>query len=136
MRTPFSNTMLRVATLLVLALSNLNSFSQYTCEGWSPTVVWNPLRQRVVTDQPVPGTGLIRNWLEFLPDDYNSSGNKRYPLIIFFHGVNEGGGGSPCRLLQGEWWWTPPVIIERRQFPYSSRDGSGQQQKFIVISPR
>src|SRR5262249_24665148 len=77
----------------------------------------------------------IHNWLEFLPDDYRST-TKKYPLMIFFHGVNEGGGGSPCRLLQGEWWWTPPVIIERKQFPYSSRDQNGNTFKFVVISPR
>jgi predicted esterase len=134
MRTPLIRTV-RAAMILVFALGTLPLFSQYTCEGWSPTVVWNPLRQRVVTNQNVPGTNLIHNWLEFLPDDYNTSG-KKYPLLIFFHGVNEGGGGSPCRLLQGEWWWTPPVIIERRQFPYSSKDQNGNVFKFIVISPR
>src|SRR5687767_1674291 len=98
----------RAAILLILVLSNFPIYSQYSCEGWDPPVVWNPLRQRLVTNQTVPGTGLIRNWLEFLPDEYNST-TKKYPLLIFFHGVNEGGGGSPCRLLQGEWWWTPPV---------------------------
>lgn len=136
MRTPSLGALLRAALLLVFALCSFISYSQYSCEGWEAPVKWNPLRQRVVTNQTVPGTGLIKNWLEFLPDDYNSSGNKKYPLMIFFHGTNEGGGGSPCRLLQGEWWWTPPVIIERRQFPYSSRDQSGTAHKFIVISPR
>jgi predicted esterase len=143
MRTPLISTGIRAVMLLVLALSNLSLFSQYSCEGWSgenapggPYIIkWNPLRQRVVENQTVPGTGLIRNWLEFLPDDYHSS-SKKYPVMIFFHGVNEGGGGSPCRLLQGEWWWTPPVIIERRQFPYSSKDQNGAPFKFIVISPR
>ena len=135
MRTPLIRAVLCAALLMVFALGNLPLYSQYTCEGWSPTVVWNPLRQRVVTNQTVPGTGLIKNWLEFLPDEYNST-SKKYPLLIFFHGVNEGGGGSPCRLLQGEWWWTPPVIIERRQFPYSSKDQNGETFKFIVISPR
>jgi hypothetical protein len=135
MRTPLTGTTVRAVMVLVFALGILPLYSQYSCEGWDPTVVWNPTKQRIVTNQTVPGTGIIRNWLEYLPDEYNST-TKKYPLLIFFHGVNEGGGGSPCRLLQGEWWWTPPVIIERGRFPYSAKDQNGQDFKFIVISPR
>lgn len=147
MRTPLIRTGLRALVLLVFALVNFSLYAQYTCAGWSgenvpggPKIVkWNPTRQRIVENQNVPGTGLIKNWLEFLPDEYNSNPSKKFPLLIFFHGTNEGRdeyGGSPCRLLQSEWWWTPPVIIERKQFPYSSKDQNGNVFKFIVISPR
>ena len=138
MRTPsFTNAFFGVI-FLFFALLNFPAYSQYSCDGWTPTVKWNPLKQRLVTNQTVPGTGVIRNWLEYLPDDYQSS-NKKYPVLIFFHGVNEsvdGNGGSPCRLLQGEWWFTPPVLVERDLFPYSVKDQKGETFKFIVISPR
>lgn len=138
MRTPFPKGSIGII-LLFFVLFNLPAYSQYSCAGWVPEVVWNPLKQRVLTNQSVPGTTLIKSWLEYLPDDYHSS-NKKYPVLIFIHGqfesVADGNGTSACRLLQGPYWGVPPTYIEQNLFPYSVQNQNGETFKFIVISPR
>jgi predicted esterase len=96
------------------------------------------MKQKKVASIKIPGTDLIHGYLEKLPDDYNNT-NKKYPLLIFFHGVNETGQGTSahlCRLLS-EWWWTPSTLGERASnpvFPSTVTDQYGQTQKFILIS--
>src|SRR5688572_6151527 len=92
--------------LSFISLFNSAANAQYSCADWIHKVVWDPLKQRVLTNQTVPGTSLIKSWLEYLPDDYHSS-NKKYPVLIFIHGqyetVEYGDGTSACRLLQGQY---------------------------------
>ena len=37
-------------------------------------------------------------YLEYLPSDYSTNPTKKYPLLIFLHGSNETGNGSPVDL--------------------------------------
>jgi hypothetical protein len=126
-----------ILSFIILFNSAVNA--QYSCAGWNPTVVWDPLKQRVLTNQTVPGTSLIKSWLEYLPDDYHSS-NKKYPVLIFIHGqyesVADGNGTSACRLLQGQYLGIPATYIEQNLFPNSVTNQNGETFKFIVISPR
>ncbi|NII24261.1 T9SS type A sorting domain-containing protein [Pseudoflavitalea sp. X16] len=98
------------------------------------------MKQKKVSNVNIPGTNNIHGYLEKLPDDYNST-TKKYPLLIFIHGVDQGGPGtdsSLCKLL-GEWWWTPSSLSERASnpvFPASVLDQFGQIQKYIVITPQ
>jgi len=69
---------------------------------------------------------------EYLPQGY-SSGNTRYPLLVFIHGVGElGNGGSdlPAVLRNG-----PPKLISQGQFP-ATFTVKGNTYSFIVISPQ
>jgi len=118
--------------LSLFTICSLNAIAQDNCP-W-PGV----MKQKKVASITIPGTDLIHGYLEKLPDDYNST-TKNYPILIFFHGINEGGHGDVsdlCKLLS-EWWWTPSTLGERASdpvFPTSVVDQNGQTQKFILIS--
>ena len=100
-----------------------------------------PLKQKKVANITIPGTSSIHGYLERLPDDYNSNPTKKYPLLVFMHGVNENGSGSSadlCKLI-GLWWWTPSTLSEWTTgpaLPASVTDQNGQIHKFIVVSPQ
>ncbi len=100
-----------------------------------------PLKQKKVTNVNIPGTNDIHGYLEKLPDDYSANPGKKYPLLVFIHGINEDGSGNAadlCKLL-AEWWWCPSTLGERVTnpiFPASVSDQNAQQHKFILISPQ
>ncbi len=67
-----------------------------------------------------------------LPSRYDSS-HKKYPLIIFVHGIGELGNGTtdlPKMLVTGL-----PRMISKKQFPPSFAV-NGKNYSFIVISPQ
>lgn len=71
-------------------------------------------------------------YYEALPSRYDSS-NKKYPMILFLHGIGELGNGSsdlPKMLRAGL-----PRLINRKKFPPSFEVG-GENLSFIVISPQ
>jgi dienelactone hydrolase len=77
----------------------------------------------------------LTGYYEHLPQDYNANPNKKYPLLVFVHGVGELAGANgrtlqPKVLVNG-----PPRLIERGQFP-ASFTVKGQQFSFIVITPQ
>ncbi len=72
-------------------------------------------------------------YLELLPPDYQTSPNKKYPVIIFLHGIGERGDGSPEAL----------EIVKKNGPPREIKNGhnmcfnvNGVEQCFIVISPQ
>lgn len=94
------------------------------------------MKQKKVTNINI--NGVIHGYLEYLPDEYNSTNWKTYPVIIYIHGVNETGNGSEselCKIIY-EWNWEPPTQIEKNLFPYSVKDQNGTVYKYIVISPQ
>lgn len=93
------------------------------------------MKQKKVT-VTIPGTDMIKGYLEALPETYNVNTSKRFPLMIFFHGANEGGDGSKEKLclLVNQWWWAPPSLIELDRFPHWTKDKNGQPTQFILIS--
>lgn len=98
------------------------------------------MKQKKVANITIPGTSWIKGYLENLPNDYSANPTKKYPLLIFVHGVNETGDGSVeslCKLVSSQWWWTPSVLPEYTGgpgFPSSVTDQNGQPYKLIVIS--
>lgn len=75
----------------------------------------------------------LKGYYESLPVDYKSNSTKKYPLLIFLHGVGERGNGTsqlPLVLKNGV-----PKIIKNGQFPSKFRVG-GKDFSFIVISPQ
>lgn len=93
--------------------------------------------QKKVAGITIPGTDMIHGYLEYLPPGYTTN-TKNYPVLIFFHGVNETGSGSIddlCKLL-GQWWWTPSSNVELGRFPKNTIDPQGVSTQFIVITPQ
>src|SRR5215218_4388723 len=76
----------------------------------------------------------IGGYYESLPLDYKSNTTKKYPLMIFIHGIGELGDGSqeelPRILRHG-----PPKMINNHTFP-NSFTVNGQTSSFIIISPQ
>ena len=86
---------------------------------------------------PVPGVklgGSIGGYLQALPLDYATNTTKKYPLMIFMHGIGEVGDGSLAQLpkvaVNG-----PPKLIANGTFP-ATFTVNGQTFSFIVISPQ
>ncbi len=93
-----------------------------------------PSISQVQTQKPV--TVKLHNnlggYLESLPVDYNANPKKKYPLIIFFHGIGEVGNGSAASLEKVTQNGIPK-LIKQGKFPASFRSG-GKDYSFIVIS--
>ena len=70
-------------------------------------------------------------YLEHLPKDYNQ-GNKRYPVMIFLHGISERGDGS--RDLNRVKKNGPPKLVE--QGDDMSFTVNGKQESLILVSPQ
>lgn len=123
----------RAAALLFICISITSSLlAQIECPGGP----FPDPKQRLVNNVTIPGAPAVLSYVEHLPDDYSSTGNKKYPLFIWFHGVAEQDGDvTGCRLF-GEWFWVPPSLVELRKWPYSVKNQTGETFKFILISPR
>ncbi len=75
----------------------------------------------------------IKGYWEYLPADYKTS-TKKYPLLIFLHGIGESGNGTTSD-LQKVLRNGPPRVINDKKFP-NSFTVNGQTSSFIVISPQ
>lgn len=131
------------STLFLFALTIITINIARAQDFCANTVGWpGNLKQKKVPNVTIPGTTHIRGYLENLPADYNANPTKKYPLLVFIHGINEDGDGSLqslCKLVSSQWWWTPSVLPEwpdGPQFPSSVTDQNGQAHKFIVITPQ
>ena len=121
--------------LCAIALCLMSSV--LSAQDGCPDRTFPVMKQKKVTVN-IPGTDMIKGYLEALPETYNASAGKRFPLMIFFHGTNEGGDGSAEKLclLVNQWWWAPPSLIELDRFPHWTTDKNGQPTQFILISPQ
>jgi len=75
----------------------------------------------------------IGGYYEALPANYQSRPTKKFPLIIFIHGIGELGNGTtdlPKVLLHGL-----PKLINRGKFP-DEFTVNGENFSFMVISPQ
>jgi Predicted peptidase len=80
-----------------------------------------------------PLSTYVKGYYEWLPADYQSNATKKYPLIVFIHGIGECGNGTTQLskvLVNG-----PPKLIQQQKFP-TSFTVNGQEFSFIVISPQ
>lgn len=69
--------------------------------------------------------------LLWLPDDYASRPDKKYPLLIFLHGAGEGATDSIDELLHNGL----PQLIAQGLNPYGIDSLTGDTIKYIVVSP-
>jgi Predicted peptidase len=87
----------------------------------------------VQTPVKTPINSFIQGYYEWLPPDYATNTSRKYPLLIFIHGIGELGNGNsdlPKVLVNG-----PPKLIQQQKFP-TSFTVNGQEFSFIVISPQ
>ena len=80
-----------------------------------------------------PTMANIKGYYEYLPAGYVPGSGKKYPLIIFFHGVGElASSGAPLSAVTNN---GVPRVIRDGKFP-KTFTVNGQQFSFIVISPQ
>ena len=75
------------------------------------------------------GTG----YLEYLPPDYATNTTKKYPVLIFLHGLGERGNGSVADLQKIKSNGPPKLIQAGNTMCFMV---NGVQECFIVISPQ
>nr|WP_256379076.1 PKD domain-containing protein [Chitinophaga sp. SYP-B3965] len=76
----------------------------------------------------------LAGYYESLPADYATT-TKKYPVIIFAHGVGELAGANMTTPLSAVLQNGPPKLINQGKFP-ASFTSNGQSFSFIVISPQ
>jgi len=99
---------------------------------FSPQIAWAQYQktQKAVTANIGSNIG---GYYESLPTDYSSNPSKKYPLLIFLHGVGElGNGTTQISLVLKN---AIPKLLNAGTFPASFTVG-GEQFSFIVISPQ
>ena len=70
-----------------------------------------------------------------LPDDYGKT-TTRYPLMVFLHGMGEG-GKNPATIYNSSTAGGPAYYIAQGKFPASFvNPADGKSYKFIVVSPQ
>lgn len=77
----------------------------------------------------------IGGYLEALPADYALHPNKKYPLILFIHGMAERGNGTTAELLKEVTQNSIPHLISIGTFP-ANFVSNNHNYSFIVISPQ
>lgn len=77
----------------------------------------------------------INGFWEYLPRNYNTDVNTKYPLLIFIHGAGEQGSTQDEATINLVLRSGPPRLIRNGNFPDSFFMGN-QWFKFIVISPQ
>jgi hypothetical protein len=91
-------------------------------------------QSQVQTARYISITPNTKAFYEYLPQGYDPSGSKKYPLIVFLHGMGELGDGSPAKLplvLRNG----PPKLINNGTFPKTFTVNS-QTFSFVVLSPQ
>lgn len=77
----------------------------------------------------------MTGYYQSLPQDYTANPGKKYPLLVFLHGVGELAGANGTTLEPKVLRNGPPRLIEKGTFP-ASFTVKGQQFSFIVITPQ
>ena len=78
------------------------------------------------------GHNNVKGYLEYLPPDYNTNPDKRYPVIVFLHGTGERGNGT-SQLYKVAKHGLPKVIENGLELCF---DIDGAEECFIAISPQ
>jgi hypothetical protein len=90
---------------------------------------------QTIINVPIDGSGTTEQAILHLPDDYKTSSTK-YPLLVFLHGVGEG-GANPATIYNSSSAGGPAYIIAQGQWPSSFVNPADKQSyKFIVVSPQ
>lgn len=98
-------------------------------------ICWVPITRH----RFVPGVNIspqIKGYAEYLPSDYYQNQNKRFPLIIFVHGIGSVGDGQSVNSLCYAVCGALPMKIEERRYSEVVYNNSGQAFSFIVLTPQ
>jgi hypothetical protein len=102
------------------------------------TILWICIHSMDSVAQQVPkktfqATTFDVGYLEYLPADYHTNTDKKYPLLIFLHGGGQSGNGTPESLERVKDWGPPRLIHEGHNMCFTV---NGVKECFIVLSPQ
>ena len=99
-----------------------------------PVVCYGQGDQTIIT-VPINASGTTFQAILHLPDDYPTT-TTAYPLMMFFHGLGEG-GPNPASIYTSSTAGGPAYFIAQGTFPSSFvNPKDGQSYKYIVVSPQ
>ena len=99
-----------------------------------PVVCYGQGDQTIIT-VPIDASGTTFQAILHLPNDYTTT-NTAYPLMMFFHGVGEG-GPNPASIYTSSTAGGPAYFIAQGTFPSSFvNPKDGKSYKYIVVSPQ
>lgn len=98
---------------------------------WCGFAPFNSFSQQI-TNSLTASDGTFIGFLEYKPVDYNANPNKKYPLIIFLHGIGERGNGT-TDLLRVAANAIPRYISQGHPMRFFH---NGQWETFLVLSPQ
>ena len=78
--------------------------------------------------------GQFIGFYEYKPTNYNPTATKKYPLIIFLHGIGERGNGT-SDLAKVTYHAIPRMIAAGGTMTYKN-PATGQLETFLVLSPQ
>ncbi|MDQ6843943.1 MAG: T9SS type A sorting domain-containing protein [Bacteroidota bacterium] len=100
------------------------------------TICSSGLFCQTLTPRYISMTSLSNGYYEYLPQGYDPSNVKRYPLLLCFGGYGENGDGSPAQLPAViSVWGTTGWQINQNIFP-TSFIVNGQAQQFVILFPQ
>ena len=90
---------------------------------------------QTIINVPINATGSTFQAILHLPNDYGTT-TTAYPLLIFFHGLGEG-GPNPASIYTSSTAGGPAYFIAQGVFPTSFvNPKDGKSYKYIVVSPQ
>ena len=99
-----------------------------------PAVCFGQGGQTIIS-VPLDGSGSTEKAILHLPDDYSSTTNH-YPIMVFLHGIGEG-GTNPATIYNSSNAGGPAYFIAQGKFPSSFvNPADGKSYKYIVVSPQ
>lgn len=94
---------------------------------------WNWTKRTITNTNPLANDWQDIQYLEYLPDDYNTTWceNKNYPVIIYLHGFGQ--NGTDTEILKWEWLgYLVDQWLTSLQFTWLG----WETEKFIAIIPQ
>jgi hypothetical protein len=122
-------------------MQNFTTGVRAICFSFSMVLCFSAIAQGSFgTYNKVPNVNITPNlngYVEYLPTGYDPSGTQRYPLLIFFMGINSHGDGTIAGLeslfsLNGGF----PTDQFKDSSWIESYTVNGQTHKFIVLAPQ
>ncbi|MBC7391636.1 MAG: T9SS type A sorting domain-containing protein [Opitutaceae bacterium] len=79
-----------------------------------------------LTEKPIGTTTSSYGFIEYLPSSYKTNTSQKLPLLLFFHGIGEGGNGTTD--LKKVYNTGLPTIIKNNTWKYKN--------EFVVLMPQ
>lgn len=100
-----------------------------------PAICFGQGDQKII-NVPIDNSGTTELAILHLPDDYSTATTTKYPILVFLHGIGEG-GTNPATIYTNSNAGGPAYWISQGKFPSSFvNPADNKSYKYIVVSPQ